>query len=71
MRSLGMRQSEKTSSLVTLALSECLFFMMGAVKPGSSFSTMKPRITPSSLAQTTATSAIEPLVIHILAPLST
>ena len=35
------------------------------------FSRMKPRIAPSSsLAQTTNTSAIGELVIHILAPLS-
>ena len=36
------------------------------------FSTRKPRISPSSVrAHTTATSAIVPFVIHILAPLST
>jgi len=39
------------------------------VKPGVPFSTRKPR-TPSSVrAQTTATSASVPLVIHCLAPL--
>ena len=69
-RSLGILQSWNTNSLVTEAFSECLPFISGAVKPSSPFSTMKPLMTPSSLAQTTATSAIVPLVIHIFAPLS-
>ena len=38
--------------------------------PGVPFSTRNPRIPSSVLAQTTATSAMVPLVIHILAPLS-
>ena len=43
--------------------------MSGAVKPGVPRSTRKPRISPSSVrAQTTATSEIEPFVIHIFAP---
>src|SRR5690349_4331005 len=43
-----------------------------ALKPGVPFSTRKPRIFSSShLAQTTATSAMEPLVIHIFSPLRT
>ena len=41
----------------------------GASKPGMSFSTRKPLILPSSVrAQTTATSEIEPFVIHIFVP---
>ena len=45
--------------------------MSWVVKPGVSVGTMKPRMPPSLRAQTTATSAIPPLVIHILVPLST
>ena len=46
--------------------------MTGALKPGMPFSTRKPLTLPSSLrAHTTATSAREPLVIHIFEPLST
>ena len=37
-------------------------------KPGMPRSTRKPRIPSSVWAQTTARSAIEPLVIHILVP---
>ena len=45
--------------------------MSCVVKPGVSRGTRKPR-TPSSVrAQTTATSASEPFVIHIFVPLST
>ena len=45
--------------------------MSWVVKPGVSRGTRKPR-TPSSVrAQTTATSASEPFVIHIFVPLST
>ena len=44
--------------------------MSGASNPGISFSTRKPLISPPSVrAQTTATSAIEPFVIHIFVPL--
>ena len=47
-----------------------------AEKPSRPVSTMKPRIEPTSsrspvLAQITATSAMDPFVIHILAPLRT
>ena len=46
--------------------------MTGALKPGMPFSTRKPLTLPSSLrAHTTATSASEPLVIHIFEPLRT
>ena len=41
------------------------------MKPGVSVGTTKPRIAPSVRAQTTATSATVPLVIHIFVPLST
>ena len=44
--------------------------MSGASNPGMSFSTRKPLMSPPSVrAQTIATSAIEPFVIHIFAPL--
>ena len=66
-----MRTSCRTSSLVTLARRLCLPRCSGALKPGVSVGTTKPWISPSSLAQTTATSAIVPFVIHILAPLRT
>ena len=54
---------------MTEARSESFLWISGAVKPGVPFSTRKPRIAPSSVrAQTVATSAIVPFVIHILAP---
>src|SRR5438445_13343807 len=67
----GMRQSSKKSCEVTDARSENLPMWNAVVNPGVPFSTRNPRIVFSALAQTTATSAIEPLVIHDLAPLST
>ena len=67
----GNRTESRCSSLVTDARSESLRWMSVAVKPGVPRSTRKPRTPSSVLAQTTATSAIEPLVIHILVPLST
>ena len=55
---------------MTDARSESFLWISGAVKPGIPFSTRKPLIAPSSVrAQTVATSAIVPFVIHILAPL--
>src|ERR1700727_3240474 len=45
--------------------------MVLAVKPGVPVGTMKPRTPSSVTAQTTATSAPDPLVIHILRPLRT
>ena len=67
--SSGTRTSWSTSSEVTDARSESFLWISGAENPGMSFSTRKPRIAPSSvLAQTTATSAIVPFVIHIFAP---
>ncbi len=58
------------------ASSESLPSWSFALKPSRSVSTMKPRIEGTSssspvLAQMIATSAIEPLVIHILDPFST
>ena len=54
---------------MTDARSESFLWISGAEKPGMPFSTMKPRIAPSSVrAQTMAMSAIVPFVIHIFAP---
>ena len=62
------------SSEVTEARSDILWVILCAAKPGVSVGTTKPRMPPWSspaLAQTTATSAIEPLVIHVFEPSST
>ena len=56
---------------MTDARSDILCLISGAEKPGVSVGTTKPRMPSSVRAQTTATSAIEPLVIHILRPSST
>ena len=53
---------------MTDARSDHLPFISGAEKPGVPRSTRKPRMPSSVCAHTTATSAIEPLVIHIFAP---
>ena len=54
---------------MTDARNESLCFISGASNPGIPFSTRKPLICPSSVrAQTTATSAIVPFVIHIFVP---
>src|ERR1700758_3945944 len=67
-----MAQSLNDKPEVTEARSDHLPWTSQALKPGVPFSTRKPRIFSSShLAQTTATSAMEPLVIHIFSPLST
>ena len=67
----GRRTSSMTSSEVTDARSETFLWIAGAENPGVSVGTTKPR-TPSSVpAHTTATSATDPLVIHILVPFST
>ncbi len=60
-----------TSSLVTLARRDHLCLISGAENPGASVGTAKPRRPSSVCAQTTATPATEPLVIHILRPLRT
>src|SRR5438128_11559832 len=67
--SAGMRQSSKKSCDVTEARSENLPMWSAVLKPAVPFSTRNPRIDPSALAQTTATSAIDPFVIHDFAPL--
>ena len=75
--SAGSRQSDITNSEVTDARSDSFLWMLLAVKPGVSVGTTKPRIGPgvpdsvTSRAHTTATSAMPPLVIHILVPLRT
>ena len=57
---------------MTEARRDIFLWISGAVKPGIPFSTMNPLISPSSVrAQTIAMSAIEPFVIHILAPFRT
>src|SRR5262245_19392728 len=74
--SLGRCTSSRCSSLVSEARSESFPFWSLPVKPLVSVGTMNPRIDFESLmspvlAQTTETVAWEPLVIHILVPLST
>ena len=74
--SAGNRTFSSTSSDVSEARSESLRVIGGAEKPAVSVGTTKPRmpLLPSASsvrAQTTATSATEPLVIHILVPFST
>src|SRR5580658_2831455 len=67
-----MLQSVIASPLVTDARSDCLPWIAQALNPGVPFSTRNPRIFSSShFAQTTATSAIDPLVIHIFSPFKT
>jgi len=61
---------------VSLARKESFPCWSFAAKPLASVGTMNPRIEPGSsnravLAHTIATSAVEPFVIHILAPFST
>src|SRR2546423_985046 len=71
--SLGRCTSCSTSSLVSLARSDNLPFWSLAEKPFVSVGTIKPRIEFTSsgapvLAHTIAACAVEPFVIHILAP---
>jgi hypothetical protein len=56
------------SSLVTEARRDHLPWMSRAVKPLDDVGTRKPRTLPSSLAHTSATCAMEPLVIQRLVP---
>ena len=53
---------------MTEARIDIFFLMSGAEKPSVSVGTTNPRMPSSVCAHTTATSAIEPLVIHILLP---
>ena len=72
--SAGSRRFSKVSSEVTEARSDILCVILCAANPGVSVGTTKPRMPPCSspaFAQTTATSAIEPFVIHIFEPFST
>ena len=66
--SAGSFTSSKCNSAVTDARSDIFLWMARDVKPRAPRGTRKPR-TPSGVpAQITATSAIDPLVIHILVP---
>src|ERR1700733_512666 len=66
--SAGSRTSSKCSSEVTDARSDSFLWMLRAVKPRVPRGTRKPLIPSSVPAQITATSATDPLVIHILVP---
>ena len=66
--SAGSRTSSKASSEVIDARSDSLCDMVRAENPGVSVGTTKPAMPSSVRAQTTATSAIVPLVIHIFEP---
>ena len=71
--SFATHTSCKTSSLVSLARSDSFPFWSFAEKPCVSVGTMKPRIDSTSsglpvFAQMIAACAVDPLVIHILAP---
>ena len=72
--SAGSRTSVSTSSEVTDARSDTLRWISGAENPAVSVGTTKPRTAPSSgpsgsvVAHTIATSATDPLVIHIFEP---
>src|SRR6266699_3953600 len=72
----GRWTSCNTSSLVSLARSESLPFWSLAEKPLVSVGTMYPRLESASsslpvFAQMIAACAVDPFVIHILAPLKT
>src|SRR5271169_2194633 len=66
--SSGTTASSSTISPVIEARNDSLPSIVGVEKPLVPRSTMKPRILPSSLAQTTAMSATGELVIQVLAP---
>lgn len=69
---LGTLTLSKVMSPVMEAFKESLPLILFACKPFIPFSRMNPRISPwSSLAQTTKTSAIGELVIHIFEPFKT
>src|SRR5207247_1222812 len=72
----GKHTSWSTSSLVSLARKLSFPFWSFAEKPFVLVGTMKPRIDSTSssvpvFAHTIATCAVDPFVIHILAPFST
>jgi hypothetical protein len=71
---LDTRTSSSASSLVSLARRDSLPTWSFAVKPPQSAGTRNPRMelgssSPAVFAQTTARSAVDPFVIHILVPL--
>src|SRR3954454_22439092 len=67
----GRWTSSKTNSEVTEARNDSFLLILGAENPGVSVGTTKPLIPSSVCAQTMATSATDPFVIHILVPLIT
>ena len=69
--SAGSLTSSKCSSEVIEARSDSFLWMFRAVKPRALFGTRKPRMPSGVRAHTTAMSATDPLVIHILVPFST
>src|SRR5579859_2199617 len=74
MFSTGIRTSCSDKPEVTEARNDHLPWTSSALKPGRLVSTRKPRmrlLCSSDFAQTTATSAIEPEVIHIFSPFRT
>src|SRR2546430_13150914 len=66
--SAGSRTSSKLSSEVTDARSDIFLWMFREVKPRAPRGTRNPRMPSCVDAHTTAMSAIDPLVIHILEP---
>src|SRR5947208_8366733 len=70
-RTLSLHDALPIYPEVTEARSDHFPCTSQALNPGVPFSTRNPRtLSSSALAQTTATSAIDPLVIHIFSPLS-
>lgn len=67
--SAGRRTSSRCNSEVFDARSDSLCFISRPTKPGVSVGTTNPRMPSSDRAHTIATSATEPLVIHIFEPL--
>ena len=68
--SSGTNASSSTISPVIEVRSESLPSIFGVDRPFVSRSIRKPRMTPSSLAHSTARSATGALVIHIFVPVS-
>src|SRR6267143_358577 len=67
--SSGISQSLNDNPEVTEARNDHFPCTSHALNPGVPFSTRNPRtLSSSALAHTTATSAIDPLVIHIFSP---
>src|SRR5216683_3179791 len=69
--SAGRRTSSRCSSDVMDARSDIFLWMSRAVRPTVPRGTRNPRMPSEVFAQTTAISAMLPLVIHILVPEST